>query len=144
MYQSYMLYTLSLHNMSMTDISQFLNFVIGGYLLYNAALVSAIHLRGSAICIRASPPFWASPHVPHPTRLGCHRAQSWAPCVTQQLPASRLFPHDSAHVSATLSICPHFSFPHCARKSIMYVFVFMPALKIDSSVPFFPDSLYMH
>lgn len=36
-----------------------------------------------------------------------------------------------------VSICPVFSFPHCAHKSVTYVFVFMPALEIDSSVPFF-------
>ena len=31
------------------------------------------------------------PSPPHPSPLGRHRARSWAPCTTQQLPASCLF-----------------------------------------------------
>lgn len=65
-----MLYTSSLHNMSMIDISQFSNFLIGGYSLYNAALVSAIQPHGSEICIHVPLTFELPWHAPHLTRLG--------------------------------------------------------------------------
>ena len=46
--------------------------VIGGYLLYNIVLVSAIHQHESAIGIHMSPPSWTSllpPTPAHPSRL---------------------------------------------------------------------------
>ena len=44
------------------------------------------------VCIYIYPsPLEPPPYHPHPTRLGHHRAPSWAPCVTQQLPISSLF-----------------------------------------------------
>ena len=50
----------------------FLKFLIGGELLYNIVLVSAIHQHESAISIHMSPRSWTSlPH--HSTPRGCHR-----------------------------------------------------------------------
>ena len=54
----------------MIDISQFSNFLIGGYSLYNAALVSAIQPHGSEICIHVPLTFELPWHAPHLTRLG--------------------------------------------------------------------------
>ena len=48
------------------------------------------------------------------------------------------------YINATLPFCPTLSFPHCIHKSILYVFISIPALQIDSSVPFFLGSIYMH
>ena len=48
-------------------------FLIGGQLLYNVMLVSAIYQYQSAICIHVSAPSWTS--FPPPIPLGCHRAQ---------------------------------------------------------------------
>ena len=66
-----------------------INFKIGGYLLYNVVLVSAVQQRESALSTHLSPPFWASipPHPCHPT-LGHRRALSWGPGAVQQFPTS--------------------------------------------------------
>ena len=43
------------------------------------------------LCTHISPPSGASLPAPHPSPPGGHRALSWAPCATQQLPTSSLF-----------------------------------------------------
>ena len=84
--------------------------------------------------IYVSPPS----HPPIPPLLGHHRAPGWAPCVIQQLPTGYLFyPWYCIRVSATLSILPSLSLPHCVYKSIPYICIFIPALQIGSSAPFF-------
>ena len=53
-------------------ISLFNLFLIGGQLLYNVVLVSAVHWHESAIGIHTSPPLWMSLPTPtpsHPSRL---------------------------------------------------------------------------
>ena len=71
-------------------------------MLYNVVLVSAIKQHESAISIHISlslqPPYH-SPSNP----LGCHRVQSWAPWVIQQLPFSYLFYICNVYVSMLLS-----------------------------------------
>ena len=58
-------------------------FLIGGYLLHNIVLVSAVP------SLLNLPP--ASHHIPpHPTPLGRHRAPSLSPRVTQQTPTGSL------------------------------------------------------
>ena len=78
--------------------------------------------------------------------LGCHRAQGWAPCVTQQIPTGYLFyiwyckfPCYSLHTS-------HPPLPSsCVHKSVLYVCFSIAALQTNSSVTsFFLDSIYMH
>ena len=46
-------------------------FLIGGWLFYNVALLSAIQQCESATSTHMSPPSYPPPH---PTSLGCHRA----------------------------------------------------------------------
>ena len=41
------------------------------------------------------------------------------------------------YLGAAFSICPTLSFPHCAHKSILYIWISIPSLQIGSSVPFF-------
>ena len=36
-----------------------------------------------------------------------------------------------------LSLCPSFPLPHCVLKSILYVYIFIPALQLGTSVPLF-------
>ena len=49
---------------------------------------------------------------PHPTPLGHHRAPSWTPCVTEQLPTSYLFyTWWCIYVSPNLPICLTLHFP---------------------------------
>ena len=44
----------------------------------------------------------------HPTPLGCHRALSWAPCVTQQLPTSYMvvYIHQSCSLNSSCHLHP--------------------------------------
>ena len=80
----------------------------------------------------------ASHLPPHPTPLGCHRALGWVPCIKQQIPTGYLFYiRQCVCFSATLSVHPTFSFPHCVRKSVLYICVSIAALQISSSVLFF-------
>ena len=81
-------------------------YFIGIHLLYNIVSVSAVQQRESAICIHISPP-WLSPPAPNHTPLDHHRAPSWAPCATQQLPTSCHVTHGSAHISVPLSQLIH-------------------------------------
>ena len=55
-------------------------------------VVSSVQQRESAVC----PLSWASLRPLHPTPLGHHRAPSWAPYTTQQLPTSYLL-YTSCH-----------------------------------------------
>ena len=77
-------------------------FLIGVYLLYNVALVSAVQWSESTMCIHISPPSWT--FLSHPTpspALGHHRAWSWAPCAIEQLLTS-CFTHGSVFISSVL------------------------------------------
>ena len=73
-------------------------FLIGGYLLYSIALVSATHQHASATGVHMPSPSWTSSHLPpRPTSLGCHRALGWAPCVTEQIPNGILLSYKTEH-----------------------------------------------
>ena len=114
-------------------------------MLYNAVLVSAIHQH--EYVHQHSLPFWVSLLLkPHPILLGHHRVPSWTPCAIQHLPASFYFTHGSVLVSvlpeklqcicsnAILSTGPTLSFPCCEHKSILYVWVSIPALQVHSFI----------
>ena len=58
---------------------------LGIWLLYNV-FGFAVQQRESVICMHTAPSSF-----PHPTPPGHHRAPSWAPCATQQFPASYAF-----------------------------------------------------
>ena len=67
-----------------SPVFSFSLFLIGGYLLYNVVLVSALQLRESYRL-----PLEAPSHLtPDPDPLGHHRAPGWAHCVIQQIPTS--------------------------------------------------------
>ena len=77
------------------------------------------------------------PNPLHPTHLGHHRALSWAPCTIQQVPTSYLFyTWWCIYVNHNLPIHSPFP-PPCFHTSVLYTCVFIPALQIGSSVPFF-------
>ena len=72
-----------------------------------------------------SPSSWACLHsLPsHPIPLGHHRAPSSAPYAIQQLPTSYLYyTWQYIYVSATFSIRPTLSLPHCVHKSVLHSF----------------------
>ena len=81
--------------------SLFVHFLIGGKLLYNSVLLSAVQQCESITIIYESLPSGASLCCPHPTSLGHHRAPGWTSCVSQQLPTI-CFAHDTAYLSTLL------------------------------------------
>ena len=118
----------------------FLNlFLVGGKLLYNVVLVSAIQQGESVISIHYVPSRLSLlHHPPYPTPLGLHRALGWAPCVIQQPPISYLFTiWQCVCFSTTLPIHPNFSFPCYVLKPVLYANISIPVLHIDSSVSLF-------
>ena len=79
-------------------------------------------------------------HPAPPSRpLGHHGAPSWAPHAIHQLPASFLF-HTwwCIHINPNLPVHLTPASPAQVHTSDLYIFVSIPALKIGSSVPFFP------
>ena len=82
-------------------------------------------------------PLHPEPPLPYSSCLGHCKA----PCAVLQLPTGYLFfAWQCIYVNATLSICFYFSFPPCVHESVLYVCASIPALQIDSSVPFFQIS----
>ena len=108
-------------------------------MLHNIVLVSVVHHKESAICIYMSPyPSLLSlpPILPIPPPLGHHKALSWSPCAMLLLPTS-YFTFGSVYMSMLLSLRPSFPLPPRVLKSIFYVYMFIPALQLGSSVQFF-------
>ena len=84
------------------------------------------------------------PNHPHSTPLSHQRARSWAPCATQQPPASCLFhTWPCTYVGPILPIHPTL-LPHHVQTPVLYVFISILVPQISSSVPFFLDFIYMH
>ena len=52
-------------------------------------------------------------------------------------PPANYFTFGSIHMSMLLSLCPSFALPLHVIKSILYVYLFIPALQLGSSVPLF-------
>ena len=121
----------------------FLNlFLIGGWLLYNIVLASAIQQCESAVSLHIYPPSWTYP-LSYPVPLGCHRVPRSTPCVKQQLPISYLFClWWCVWFSVTLSIHPTLSFPCCVQSLFLCLHVYScPANRFINTI--FLDSIYM-
>ena len=106
-------------------------FLIGGKLLYNVVLVSAIQQCKLAIIIHVSPPFLVSLPSSHPTALDHHRV------LAGQLLTNYLFytwwcTYVCAKLSSFASLSP---FPTVSM-SLFSVCISIPSLKIDLSIPF--------
>ena len=57
-----------------TSDNTYFFFLLGGQLLYNIVVISAVHQHGSAIDINMSPALEPSSHLPpQPTSLDCHK-----------------------------------------------------------------------
>ena len=104
-------------------------------------LVSVAQQSESAIRIHMSPyplPLASPSHPPYRTPLGHCKAPSRSPCAVLLLPTSQLFfTFHTVYMSMLLSLCPTFDLPPHVLKSILYVCLFIPALPLGSSVPFF-------
>ena len=72
------------------------------------------------------------PHLPS----DCHRPPGWAPTQLAQLSTS-YFTYGDVCFNANLSISPTLFSPRCVHKSVLYVYIFIPALQMCSSAPFF-------
>ena len=62
-------------------------------------------------------------------------------------PPANYFTFSSVYLLMLISHCPSFALPPHVIKSILYVYLFIPALQLGSSEPFlkiFLDSIYMH
>ena len=108
-------------------------------MLYNTVLVSALQQSESAICIHIfpiSPPLEPPSRTPYPTPLGDikHRADLPVLCGSLPLAILHLVVYICQCYSLTTSLSP---LPPCVLKSILYICVFIPALSLCLSVPFF-------
>ena len=100
--------------LTLIDFFRIYLFLIGGQLLYNIVLVSAIHQHESAIGIHTFPHSWNSlplPTLSHPFRL----SQSTG---LELISTSYLILHMAVYISTILSIHPPFSFTLSVHKSI--------------------------
>ena len=99
--------------------------MLGSSLLYAIVNQLCVHMH----CLSLEPPT-SLPQI-HPP--GHHRAVSWAPSVTQQLPTSCLFYTWSCiYISAPVSAHRTLPFPTCVRKSILYICISISALQSDA------------
>ena len=109
-------------------------FLIGGSLLYNIVLVSAIHQHESATGVHISPPSWTS--LPPPSPFCCSSlSQSTRfelPVSYSKFPLAMCFIHGHVYVSMLLAqfAPPSPSLP-CDHKSVFYVSVSIAALQND-------------
>ena len=86
------------------------------------------------IYIYISSPPWVSLLLTHPIPLGHHRVPGWAPVSYSSSPLTILH-MVGIYINATFTNSPTLSFPCCVFKSILYICVSIPSLKIGSSVP---------
>ena len=108
-----------------------------GIVAPQVVLGSAVQGNRSAICIHISPLSWSSlrTHPPsHPSRPSQSTDLSSLGYIAAS-PLAVCFTYGSAHKSVPVSqfIPP----PPCFHTSILYIFVSVLALQIDSSAPFF-------
>ena len=84
-----------------------------------------------------SPPSCVSlpPSLSHPSRSS-QSTELISLCYMLLLPTS-YWTFGSAYMSMLLSLRPSFPLPPCVLKSILHVYIFIPALQLGSSVPFF-------
>ena len=108
--------------------------LIGGSLLYNIVLVSAIHQRESATGVHISPPSWTS--LPPPSPFCCSSlSQSTRfelPVSYSKFPSAMCFIHGHVYVSMLLAqfAPPSPSLPR-DHKSVLSVSVSIAALQND-------------
>ena len=112
-------------------------FLIGGYLLYNIVLISAMHQHESAIGIHISPPSWTSLSPPTTSHtLGGHRRMVWVPVSYRKFP---LAISKCLYFHATFSIHPILSSPTVSASAVLFLHLhcchanrFMRAIFLDS------------
>ena len=76
-------------------------------------------------------------HPPYPTPLGITKHQANLPVPCCCFPPANYFMFSSVYMLMLLSLRPSFPLPPNVLKSIFYVYLFIPALQLGSSVPFF-------
>ena len=109
-------------------------------MLQTTVLVLVAQQTESAICIYMSPhplPLEPPSPPPYPTPLGHCKARADLPVLCCCFPPANYFTFCSVYMSMLLSLRPEFALPPHVLKSIFYVYLFIAALQLGSSVPFF-------
>ena len=84
------------------------------------------------------PSLWSLPPIlPNPPLQVITKHQPDLPVLCCCFPLANCFTFGSVYMSMLLSLCPSFPLPPHVLKSVLYVYIFIPALQLGSSVPFF-------
>ena len=83
------------------------------------------------------PPSWASLPSPHPHLYVVTEHRAGLLVLYSNFSSAGYFTHDGVYVDATFSVGPTLSIPHCVHKSILYICIYTPSLKIALTGPFF-------
>ena len=116
------------------------------YNCFTILLVSVVQQSESAICIHMSP--YPLPRASLPSSLSnsSQSSQSTEPITLCYASASHqpTILHSVVCMSMLLSLRPSIALPPHVIKSILYVYLFIPALQLGSSVPFFFLRFHMY
>ena len=102
------------------------------FLLYNKVNQLYVYIYPHISSLLSLPPTLPIPPLQVVTK---HRAD--LPVLCSSFPLAIYFTFGSVYVSATLSLRPSFPSLPCVLKSVLYICVFIPAMPLGSSVPFF-------
>ena len=118
-----------------------IHFLIGGKVLYNVVLVSALQKQVVFSCavLQHKSVIIIHIHLEHPSCFPSHYSRS-----SQSTTLGSLCYIASSHQLSTLhvvvhiccSVPPTLSFHHCVHKSALYICISIPSLQIDLSISF--------
>ena len=106
-------------------------------------LYSKVNQPYAYICPHITSLLSLPPTLPIPPLQVVTKHRADLPVLCCCFPLAIYFTFGSVYMSRLLSLHPSFPFPCCVLKSILYICIFIPALPLGSSVPFFLDSIYM-
>ena len=128
--------------MTLCTFTFLLIFLIGGSLLYNIVLVSAIHHQESAICIHMSLPFRTS--LPPPTSSHLSRLSQSTRAPYSKFPLAIYFTYSNEYVSMLLCQLVPLSPSPTASTGLSSISVSPLLLCKRFLSTIFIDSIYMH
>ena len=102
------------------------------FLLHNKANQPYAYTCPHIPSLLSLPPILPIPPLQMDTK---HRAD--LPVLCCCFPPANYFTFGSVYMLMLLSLCPSFTLPPHVLKSILYVYLFIPALQLGTSIPFF-------